>query len=331
MPTNSIPKQAVVVIHGMGEQRPMETIKGFVRTVWATDTDIIRQDMPDAAAVWSKPDTRTGSLELRRITTRPSRDSQTFPHGVRTDFYELYWADLSGGSTWSNVKDWFWMILWRNPLTNVPSNVFLAWLVLWGAALLFSALGVATIVPRDASVMGLQLWSVPPLSFLVGFQMWQLGAMTAAVGVITHRFVVPYIGRVVRYTRAKPENIAARKKIRERGLALLNHLHDREYERIVIAAHSLGAILAYDLITHFWAARTAAHTMREGDLEFDLLVKLQKASADLAQADQVSVEEKREAYLKPRGISVVSCANALSALHPIRSGSLATLSLLAAR
>ncbi len=182
MPTNSIPKQAVVVIHGMGEQRPMETIKGFVRTVWATDTDIIRQDMPDAAAVWSKPDTRTGSLELRRITTRPSRDSQTFPHGVRTDFYELYWADLSGGSTWSNVKDWFWMILWRNPLTNVPSNVFLAWLVLWGAALLFSALGVATIVPRDASVMGLQLWSVPPLSFLAGFQMWQLGAMTAAVG-----------------------------------------------------------------------------------------------------------------------------------------------------
>jgi hypothetical protein len=33
-PTSAYPKQAVVVIHGMGEQRPMDTLRGFVRTVW---------------------------------------------------------------------------------------------------------------------------------------------------------------------------------------------------------------------------------------------------------------------------------------------------------
>jgi hypothetical protein len=27
-PVSSFPKQAIVVIHGMGEQRPMDTIKG---------------------------------------------------------------------------------------------------------------------------------------------------------------------------------------------------------------------------------------------------------------------------------------------------------------
>jgi hypothetical protein len=26
--------QAIVAIHGMGEQRPMDTIKAFVRAVW---------------------------------------------------------------------------------------------------------------------------------------------------------------------------------------------------------------------------------------------------------------------------------------------------------
>ncbi len=31
------PSQAVVVIHGMGEQRPMATIRSFVDAVWTTD------------------------------------------------------------------------------------------------------------------------------------------------------------------------------------------------------------------------------------------------------------------------------------------------------
>ena len=43
----------------------------------------------------------TGSLELRRITTRESiASAPEFPAGVRTDFYELYWADLTAGTTW---------------------------------------------------------------------------------------------------------------------------------------------------------------------------------------------------------------------------------------
>ena len=29
--------QAVIVIHGMGEQTPMDTIKGFVNAVWQKD------------------------------------------------------------------------------------------------------------------------------------------------------------------------------------------------------------------------------------------------------------------------------------------------------
>jgi hypothetical protein len=41
--------------------------------------------------------------------------------------------------------------------------------------------------------------------------------------------------------------------VRERGLKLLRALHDDEqYERIVIVAHSLGTVLAYDLLHLLW-------------------------------------------------------------------------------
>ena len=81
-------------------------------------------------------------------------------------------------------------------------------------------------------------------------------------------FIVPYFGRVVRYTRAKPDNIAARKNIRERGLALLSELHEKEYERIIVVGHSLGSILAYDLISYFWAEHQAARIVINGTAEF---------------------------------------------------------------
>src|SRR5260370_5482153 len=92
--------QAVVVIHGMGEQRPMDTIKAFVRAVCETDAVITANGLPHPNHVWSQPDLRTGSLELRRITTRESIASAQFPGGVRTDFYEPYGAGLTAGSAW---------------------------------------------------------------------------------------------------------------------------------------------------------------------------------------------------------------------------------------
>jgi hypothetical protein len=70
-------KQAVVVIHGMGEQVPMETIMSFSHSVWSTDTDLIRADRPDSSTdgkrsenvIWFKPDKISRSFELRRLAT----------------------------------------------------------------------------------------------------------------------------------------------------------------------------------------------------------------------------------------------------------------------
>jgi hypothetical protein len=262
--------QAVVVIHGMGEQIPMDTIKGFVDAVWQTDDSITPYGFPQPTEVWSKPDVRTGSLELRRITTRESIPSAPeFPAGVRTDFYELYWADLTGGATWWSLSSWARGLLFR-PLGRVPPGVRPAWLVLWLGSLIIVALAVLAALPTS-------LWKAPSFGLLV----------TAAVAItaLVHRMGTSTFGRVVRYTRADPDNIAARAAVRDRGLKLLRTLHEGpHYKRIIVVAHSLGTMLAHDLLSYFWAERDAARTVAEETPEFAALCTLEHAAAQLEQA-----------------------------------------------
>lgn len=39
-------RPAVVIFHGMGEQVPMKTVRGFVAAVWQQDSDLINSDRP---------------------------------------------------------------------------------------------------------------------------------------------------------------------------------------------------------------------------------------------------------------------------------------------
>src|SRR5258708_3996386 len=201
--------QAVVVIHGMGEQIPMDTIKSFVDAVWQKDEVTTANGLPNPTEVWSKPDARTGSLELRRITTRESIPDQAFPAGVRTDFYELYWADLTSGATWDSLKSWVSGLLFR-PLRRVPPNVRLAWLALWLGSLLVIALAVLAILPAS-------VWKDTPFAGLSNWQ-WMLAGAAVALTALVHKMGTSTFGRVVRYTRADPDNIAARAAVRDRGL-----------------------------------------------------------------------------------------------------------------
>jgi hypothetical protein len=283
-PVATFPKQAVVIIHGIGEQRPMDTIKGFVRAVWEHDTVLTKNGLPNEAEVWSKPDFRTGSLELRRITTRESIPTSKYPIGVRTDFYELYWADLSAGSTWNPIQNWIAKLLFRNPFSRVPANLLLAWTFLWILSLMVVILAIASFLPSPATIGPIDLWSFWPLRWVAGIPRWQLAVCAILGGYLTRRFIVPYVGRVVRYTSAKPDNIAARQNIRQRGLTLLENLHSGEYERIIIVGHSLGSILAYDLISYFWAARLDSRTVVEDSAEFQALQILEKTVAALEKA-----------------------------------------------
>lgn len=103
-------RQAVVVIHGIGEQQPMGTIRSFVDAVLPT-----RGDVP---AYYSKPDPLSELFELRRLQATESR--------TRTDFYEYYWAyNVEGTKLWS-VLLWMLSLMRRSP-KNVPQGVRVVW------------------------------------------------------------------------------------------------------------------------------------------------------------------------------------------------------------
>ena len=275
-------KVAVLVTHGMGEQIPMETLTSFVKAAWVTNVDVHWPPPPDenSGDTWFAPDPLTGSLELRRITTRWTK-SKVNPadKGPRVDFFEFYWADLAEGTTVHEVWDWLRTLLVRWP-HQVPKGLMGAWLLLWSGA------AVVTIL----SLLALSPW--PGGWWHAGF-----AAAAAAVAYLMQYLVSPYVGDVARYVRAGPRNVAMRRAIRDRGLKLLNDLHDSgAYERIIVVGHSLGAIVAYDLVSLLWATRRDALVLREDEPAFAKLRALETAAHALTNATAAERQEKQRIY-----------------------------------
>lgn len=242
-------KQAVVVIHGMGEQIPMETLVSFVDATWTHDESLVDRGKPDPNtgarrqdnASWSRPDRRTRSFELRVITTESGANRK------RTDFYEYYWAHHMVDTTWAHLQSWLLELMWRSPFNRVPRGLLPVWLLIWALAIAALGLFVLQLRPGDGESSWLGAILVAALTFAGG---WLIGLM------------VRYFGDVARYVKAKPANVARRQAIRESGVQLLETLMGvgpggkkgaSEYDRIVVVGHSLGSIVAYDILTHAFA------------------------------------------------------------------------------
>lgn len=128
----------------------------------------------------------------------------------------------------------------------------------------WNAMGPGPIALKAAAEAG---WLLYPFVLLWYWPLMKIGVAALLYAVI-YQFGVPVFGDVARYVRATPSSIGSREKIRLRGLGLLTALHDakvkdefgndkddHEYDRIVIAAHSLGSIVAMDVLRLFWAQR----------------------------------------------------------------------------
>jgi hypothetical protein len=274
-------KIAVVITHGMGEQIPMETLRGFVEAAWVTDADVHWPSPPDEQPgdIWIKPDEVTGSLELRRITTRWTKSpANPQAKGPRVDFFEFYWADLAEGTTVQEVWDWLRTLLLRWPRL-VPKGLMGAWLLLWAAAVVVAILSLLALSPWPGGV-----WHAV------------FAAAAVLVGWVMQYMVSPYVGDVARYVRADPRNIAMRRAIRERGLKLLGDLHaSGAYNRIIVVAHSLGTIVAYDLVSLLWAVREQSLRIGEDEATFRKLRAVEEAAHELVDGSEATLRAYREA------------------------------------
>jgi hypothetical protein len=72
--------------------------------------------------------------------------------------------------------------------------------------------------------------------------------------IVNAAFLQPYLGDAARYFRASPANVAVRRAIRKEAVDTLDHLHTSgRYDRIVVVAHSLGGVVAYDMLRAYFS------------------------------------------------------------------------------
>ncbi len=224
-------KQAVILIHGIGEQVPMDTLRSFVKAVWTTDDSLRTEYAP--STTWSKPDQMSGDFELRRLTTARSHENKL------TDFFEFYWAHMMEGTQVAHLLAWAKLLLLRRP-DSVPKQLRGLWCFLVGTALVVVLAIIASFIWADS----IPVW----LKHAVRFG-------GSAVWVLIGSFVVKKVaGDAARYLHVAPPNIESRHRIRTAGVKLLRRLHaSGEYDRIIVVGHSLGTVIGYDILTYSWA------------------------------------------------------------------------------
>jgi len=251
----SRPRQAVILIHGIGEQRPMATLRGFVNAFL------------DQGTYHSKPDTISSSYELRRIKLRRvvGDGGQTAVNAdwPDTDFYEYYWAHQMYGTRIAHVASWFFRTMkrgvqaaWKGDLSKPSYHPRLRWMLplagLVAMAAAGIALAVATRYPARVAFTG--------LTALVVGTLWKI-----CIAPLMNSAVIDVVGDAARYLDVAPQNVARRYDIIRGGIEMLRHLHSTgdtdngagkvtfDYSRVVVIGHSLGSLIAYDVVRHYWA------------------------------------------------------------------------------
>jgi hypothetical protein len=100
---------------------------------------------------------------------------------------------------------------------------------------------------------------------------WSTVAACLLIGVylaLNAAFLQPYLGDAARYFRNSPANVAVRRKIRKDAINTLDQLHcSRDYDRIVIVAHSLGTAVAYDMLRAYYSR--VCNQIRVGETELE--------------------------------------------------------------
>ena len=261
MPNNKNPngpRQAVVLIHGVGEQRPTQTLRSFVDAFLSP------------GGYHSKPDTLAATYEMRRMKLRwveaggSSGKEGLNPDWPETDFYEYYWAHQMYGTTISHIGSWLWRVLIQGvsvistggPRVHKRLNwlVPVVWLLVLAGLAAVGFFAVKQLMePSGAVALGVV---AAVLTVVWGaLRPWMFGQLTDVAG------------DAARYLDINPKNIARRFDIIRGGIEVLRKLHtDRDegvdadgkplvmyrYGRVVLVGHSLGSVIAYDILKHYW-------------------------------------------------------------------------------
>lgn len=227
--TDDFKPTAVLVVHGIGQQMPMDTLRRLVTTVFGRRPD------GSARQIFSKVDRESQFLDLRRLVL-PAGEGRG-----RVDFYEVYWAPTLSGGTAATVISWAAKLLVRRPVGKQMSQI--VWTLrgtlvasLLSAALLYYLLRDTPWLRYLAPIVPVLL-AVRPI-----IRGWGKSMLTET------------LADASRWFAPQPRDIPERDRVRQIGLELLTELHrlepdgEQRYGRIVVFGHSLGSVIAYDVL-----------------------------------------------------------------------------------
>ena len=186
---------------------------------------------------------------------------------IETDFFEYYWAHLMFGARWRHLIFWTVRVLrrgWKAASTEKGDNHHNARVLSardWMVSSLVAVMLIAEVIASTALITGSSLLAIV-VSGLV------LVVLVALVSWLSDSLPLRVVGDVSRYLDVAPRNIARRHDILQGGIELLQSLHGERsdlapldehgnapyvYDRIVVVGHSLGSVIGYELIKHYWA------------------------------------------------------------------------------
>jgi hypothetical protein len=235
-------RTAVIVVHGMGEQLPLETLYRFVRTALPK--------IDGQRRYYSRPERVSGSYEARRCLA-PRIPPKGPPAQSQVEFFEYHWSYLMTGNKLTDLIPTTVRLLARTPRT-VPFGMRGIWVLAW----LVIAAGVVLAFTFGPSLTDRSLAGV--LAALLGqglIAAIALRAIHALGNSVTKSFV-----DVVRYLDSSTRSYENRRKIRQGMVDLLQGIHETgRYSRVVLVAHSLGGYIAYDAVSYLWPQMCKLH------------------------------------------------------------------------
>lgn len=235
-------RQAVVIIHGMGEQRPMGTLRGFLKGTHNKDDQF-----------YSRPyelTTASGhpNYDLRRFTTseRTGDQGEEDSYRMRTDFFELYWAHYLDTGDARYTWKWIRKNTFQKPFWQHIKQVRLGIALLQLLVSLFILTALLAILVPVFELTGMSF------AFILGVA-GVVEIIVAGLVVASSYFLREVLADPPRYLIPEPKHVRARNEIRDEGVRLLRAIHEEEcYERVVVVGHSLGSIVGLDMLRLAW-------------------------------------------------------------------------------
>ncbi len=248
-------KTCFLVIHGIGEQNPFETLDQFGRGI-INNLGIPKEQIVLSHEVAKRTGANKSQWTESFLRIQPSAKTDGF-----IDVHEYYWAYLTEDAiTVAEIYDWVKRTLrasrsfykdhpekkkdLRDRRGLKPLPIFWLWLILL----------IVRLIDPLFRMLNLLITHVVP--FLVPLREWLKDNVFNAL----RKIIVGYVGDVAIYTTMdkKSKHFRLRERILAESLAFVDDLltngdagkNQAQYEKVIIAGHSLGSVIAFDTLNH---------------------------------------------------------------------------------